>query len=215
MNMHRRIREKRKQAGLTQKEVADYFGIKGPSVSEWESGITAPSVERIPGLARLLRTSIEYLISGKEATGPDVNVEAAITKGKLPLISWVQAGEWAEIVDNFQPGDAEEWIPCPFNHTESAFILQVVGWSMHNPSGDKSYSPGEFIAVDPGKEPRHKSMVIAKVDGEEKATFKQLLIDPEGAMMLKALNPDHRPNLMELPADSRIVGVVIGKWTPE
>lgn len=28
-------------------------------------------------------------------------------KGRLPLISWVQAGRWSEIVDTFHPGDAE------------------------------------------------------------------------------------------------------------
>jgi SOS-response transcriptional repressor LexA len=143
------------------------------------------------------------------------NTETAISRGYLPLISWVQAGAWAEIVDGFQPGDAEDWIPCPFHHGPHAFILRVVGLSMYNPDGDKSYAPGEYIAVDPDGEPMHKKMVVVRVDQEEKATFKQLLVDPEGTTMLQALNPAHTPRLMELPPGSRIVGTVIGKWVPE
>jgi len=145
----------------------------------------------------------------------DDNTQSVITKGKLPLISWIQAGAWSDIVDNFSPGDAEDWIPCPFNHGPSAFILRVVGSSMYNPGGDKSYAPGEFIAVDPSAEPMNKKMVVARVDHEEKATFKQLIIDSEGEMMLQALNPSYVPRLMTMPPGSRIVGVVIGKWVPE
>lgn len=143
------------------------------------------------------------------------NTEPAVTKGKLPLISWVQAGEWSEILDNFQPGDADDWIPCPFNHGPHAFILRVAGFSMHNPTGDKSYSPGEFIAVDPRVEPQNKKMVVVKVDGEETATFKQLIIEPDGSYLLQALNPSWPNRIMAMPPGSRIVGVVIGKWVPE
>jgi len=143
------------------------------------------------------------------------DVEEARNAGRLPLISWVQAGEWSQIVDNFQPGDAEEWIPCPFNHGPNAFILRVVGYSMHNPGGEKSYAPGDYIAVDPRIEPQHKRLVVVKIDDEETATFKQLLIEPDGTHLLQALNPSWPSRIMKMPEGSRIVGVVIGKWTPE
>ena len=143
------------------------------------------------------------------------NAESVLTRGRLPLISWVQAGQWGETIDNFHPHDAEEWIPCPFNHSDEAFILRVVGLSMYNPGGDKSYAPGEYIAVDPHGEAMNKKMVVARIDDEDKATFKQLLIDPEGTMILQALNPEYRPRAQEMPKGSRIVGTVIGKWVAE
>lgn len=145
----------------------------------------------------------------------DSNVESARTVGLLPLISDVQAGNWSEIVDNFQPGDAEDWIPCPFKHGPNAFILRVAGVSMFNPGGEKSYAPGDFIAVDPQVEPLNRRMVVAKIDHEERATFKQLIIEPDGTHLLQALNPAWPNRLMPMPEGSRIVGVVIGKWTPE
>lgn len=235
MSLGSRIREKREDAGLTQRDIADYFGIKPASVSEWESDKGSPKKARLAPLARLLKTTVNYLLEGtgdfpKEQpyTGEerrklkrrwddiaDTNVEEARTTGRLPLISWVQAGQWCEIVNHFQPGDAEDWIPCPFNHGPNSFVLKVSGFSMYDPSGEKSYAPGEYIAVDPRAEPLNRKMVVVQLDDEEKATFKQLLVDEDGNMLLKALNPTFTPRTMPMPENSHIVGVVIGKWVPE
>lgn len=150
-----------------------------------------------------------------QQTRPDSNVEAGPDfRGKLPLISWVQAGAWAEIVDNFQVGDAEDWILWPANTGPNAFVLRVVGESMYDPNGPKSYAPGDLIAVDPAKEPTNRCMVVVRIDHEDKATFKQLLIDGD-TMMLKALNPNWPNRIFPMPAGSRIAGVVIGKYVPE
>ena len=157
----------------------------------------------------------DHSVGSAEPSKNAPNTETARTRGLLPLISWVQAGAWGDIVNIYATGDAEEWIPCPFNHGPNAFILRVVGLSMYNPGGDKSYAPGEYIAVDPNAEPLNKRMVVARMDHEEKATFKQLVIDQEGEMMLQALNPAYTPRLMVMPEGSTIAGVVIGKWVPE
>lgn len=223
MEIGKRIKEKRKAAGLTQAQVADYFGIRPPSVSEWESK-NGPSKEKLPALARLLKTSVSYLLTGKEGATIGMDFETnrppdelvkINRRASLPLISWVQAGNWASSVSDMRREDAEDWIPCPFNHGPDAFILRVAGLSMYNPGGDKSYAPGDFIAVDPQGEIRNKKMVVVRIDHEEKATFKQLLIDEDGSMMLQAINPAHIPRTMPLPEGSRIVGTVIGKWVPE
>lgn len=223
MEIGKRIKEKRKAAGLTQAQVAEYFGIRPPSVSEWESK-NGPSKDKLPALARLLRTSVSYLLTGKEGATigmdfgtnrPPDELVRVNRRASLPLISWVQAGNWTSSVGEMHRDDAEDWIPCPFNHGPDAFILRVAGLSMYNPGGDKSYAPGDFIAVDPEGEIRNKKMVVVRIDHEEKATFKQLLIDEDGSMMLQAINPAHIPRTMPLPEGSRIVGTVIGKWVPE
>lgn len=246
MHIGQRIRERRKALGLSQAVLGEYFNISSVSVSEWERMISKPDQDKLPKLARLLKTTVSSLLdtSDRPTVVTDVQVDpisygkhtsffgrpqdlrveepqAAYGSGafgnlrRLPLISEVQAGGWADIVDNFQPGDAEDWIPCPFTCGPNSFILKVSGYSMYNPSGDKSYSPGEFIAVDPSREAQNKQMIVARVDHEERATFKQLLIDADGNMLLQALNPTHSPRVMTMPEGSSIVGVVIGKWTPE
>jgi hypothetical protein len=95
----------------------------------------------------------------------------------------VQAGDWSEIVDNFQPGDAEDWIACPFPSGRHGFVLRVVGDSMYNPGGDLSFRDGDFISVNPERDALHRSLVIARRN-REKATFKQLLLDESEGPML-------------------------------
>lgn len=144
------------------------------------------------------------------------NSESNITEwpvGKLPLISWVQAGDWSEIVDNFQPGDAEDWIACPFPSGRHGFVLRVVGDSMFNPAGDLSFRDGDFISVNPEFDARHRSLVIARRD-REKATFKQLLLDESEGPMLHALNPNWPTRYIPLDKTTEIIGVVTGQWRP-
>ena len=38
------IKEKRKDQGLTQEQVADYLGVSTPAVNKWEKGISYPDI---------------------------------------------------------------------------------------------------------------------------------------------------------------------------
>ena len=126
------------------------------------------------------------------------------------MISRVQAGEWTEAVDIFEPGYAEDWMPCPVKHGPHTFVLLVEGESMFSPSEPKSFRPGDYIFVDPDRQPENGSLVIAKKDSETAATFKQLIIDGE-KYYLKALNRDWPERIIEIDKDTRICGVVICK----
>ncbi|WP_443115464.1 helix-turn-helix domain-containing protein [Herbaspirillum seropedicae] len=220
----------------TQVKVAQRTGIGQTTIGRIRRGEVNATVDNIKRIAAAFGVPVSYLYDETDvhgltpedreawykklteealkehdenvAPGPDI-------RGKLPLISWVQAGEWSDIVDNFSPGDAEDWIPCPFNHGENAFILRVAGESMYDPGGQKSYAPGDFIAVDPAREAQNRSMVVVKLTDDNKATFKQLIVDPDGTKMLKALNPNWPKQFIEINGNARIVGVVIGKWVPE
>ncbi len=66
MKINQIIREKRKEQGLTQDQVAEYLGLSTPSVSKWENGNTFPDITILPALARLLNTDLNTLLSFKE-----------------------------------------------------------------------------------------------------------------------------------------------------
>lgn len=220
MKIGQRIRQLRKSKGLTLSDLEQAAGLADGNLSRIERGLQWMTEDTMRELARALRVNpseffeeSNLIILDEAHDAP--SVDHIRPYGQLPLISDVQAGEWTEAVDNFHPGDAEEWLYCPFKHGPNSFVLRVSGYSMYNPGGEKSYAPGEFIAVDPSREAVNKSMVIARVDHEDKTTFKQLLVDGEGSYMLQALNPSHSPRLLSMPEGSRIIGVVIGKWVPE
>lgn len=118
------------------------------------------------------------------------NTEAAPDFSKrLPLISLVTAGDWAEAVDNFHPGDAEEWLPAQPDMSERSFAVRVVGESML-----PDYRPGDILCVDPelrGGTP-NGALVIARMQGTHEVTFKQYIEDA-GRRYLKPLNASFLP----------------------
>jgi SOS-response transcriptional repressor LexA len=144
----------------------------------------------------------------------DYNVPVQLNVGLVPLVSSVQAGEWSEIVDNFAPGDAEDWIPCVAKHSPQTIALRVEGESMHAPGERRSYASGDIIFVDPNREAKSGDRVVVRLEGQKEATFKQLVIE-DGKVLLKALNPDWKPRYLEVNSAAHMVGVVIGKWVSE
>lgn len=85
---------------------------------------------------------------------------------------------------------------------------------MYNPEGRPSYAEGDIIFVDPDRDANHGDRVIVRLDDQQEATFKQLLIE-DGKKMLKALNPGWKPRYIPINGNATICGVVIGKWVPE
>ena len=132
--------------------------------------------------------------------GPD-------SRGQLPLISWVKAGEFCDVIDNFVPGDAEAWYPCPVSHGPNAYILRVNGESM-----SPEYRDGELIFIDQRGNYEHGDDVIVR-SPDHKATFKRLQITHEGTFLL-AINPAWPDRIIKIPEDSQICGKVIFQGRP-
>jgi SOS-response transcriptional repressor LexA len=137
----------------------------------------------------------------------DRNVSAARDlQREVPLISWVQAGEWRNLVDNFQPGDAERWVATYAKVSKHAFALRIIGDSMTNPSGAPSFPDGTIIIVDPERDAQPGKFVVVRQNSDTECTFKQLVRD-SGKHYLKPLNP--RYPLLEMLPDAVISGVLV------
>jgi SOS-response transcriptional repressor LexA len=203
-NIGRRIR----QLDTTQTEVAKKAGVSHVLISRLVSG-NVKTTGKLPEIAAALGLEVEDLVSGKFAGGTasePSNVAPAYFKEphKYPVISWVQAGDWGEAVDMFQPGHADQWEASDASVGENAFWLRVVGDSMTAPSGI-SIPEGHMILVDPSAPADNGSLVIAKLTDSHEVTFKKLVIDA-GQKYLKPLNPNYRT--IEINGNCRIVGVV-------
>ena len=59
------IAGRRRELGLTQKELAEKLNITDKAVSKWERGIACPDTATIPQLAQILGISIEELMTSK------------------------------------------------------------------------------------------------------------------------------------------------------
>ena len=134
------------------------------------------------------------------------NAEAGPALRSLqPLISWVQAGEWADIAGNFELGDAKDLLPCPVRCSQGTFVLRVRGQSM-----EPKFHEGDLIFVDPQVSPDNGRYVVVRIETSHEATFKQLIVEGDH-QYLKAVNPDWPKRIIEVNANATICGVVVFK----
>ena len=61
------ISSRRKELGLTQKDLAEKMNITDKAVSKWERGIACPDTAAIPKLAQILGVSLEELMTANPA----------------------------------------------------------------------------------------------------------------------------------------------------
>lgn len=59
------ISNRRKELGMTQKELAEKLNITDKAVSKWERGIACPDTATIPKLAQILGVSLEELMQAQ------------------------------------------------------------------------------------------------------------------------------------------------------
>lgn len=62
MTIGERIRTARKQAGLTQKQLADRLNVKYPNIAQWELGTRNPKLETLLKIARALNVTVYDLV---------------------------------------------------------------------------------------------------------------------------------------------------------
>jgi SOS-response transcriptional repressor LexA len=128
---------------------------------------------------------------------------------RVPLISWVQAGDFEEVQDHHAPGAADEWVDVyDTKPGDSSFALRVQGDSMTSPyPGELSFPEGTIIVVDPTRGANAGDFVVAKDVQTQQATFKKLTTDG-GRWYLKPLNPSYPTIEIDDPS-MRVIGRVI------
>ena len=76
-----RIRERRKELGLNQKELAESSELSQMQISRYESGDTQPTARTIIALARALHTTTDWLLGYT-----DYLPEATLTDEELEIL---------------------------------------------------------------------------------------------------------------------------------
>ncbi len=184
VNRHGSIARLADALGLTPGYVSQILNKRRPITEK-----TARKFERALGLP-------EYWFDQNTIEpGPEI-------RARVPLISWTTAGNWAEVVDNFSPGDAEDWVVTTANVGPHAFALRIRGESMLPTIPD-----GSIVIVDPDADPRHRSIVIVRQNSHSEATCKRLIYEGDQPM-IRPDNPAYAGQIAPLSNDAQIVGVV-------
>lgn len=205
MTIGARIREARKRLGMSQQALATEVGVSRPAVAQWESGESAPKKENIGPIAEALRTSVEWVLSGRNSKGT-----------LMPVRGEVAAGVWREHIDlDLNPIPVA---PDPRYPAEAQFALLVRGSSM-----DKLAKDGEYIHCLSVQEsaiaPLNGDVVVVerRRHGSSETTVKRLVARRDGVrLMPESADPRYQEELeigaVDDATEVSISAIVIGRY---
>lgn len=73
MEFSERLKKLRKQAQLTQVDVAKKLGISQPAYASWERGVKKPTQENLVKIAQVLNVSVDYLVGNSEEKSDELD----------------------------------------------------------------------------------------------------------------------------------------------
>ena len=202
LNLKRILKERH----MKQKDLAELMGVSAARVSALladptKDGARNIGKKTISDLCEALRIDEEEFYR-LDVVGVDTPEQKY---GPIPVISWIQAGELDEVIDNHQVGVSGEGDPVYTSKpvSRSSFALIVEGDSMW-----PRFMEGDTIIIDPELEVRTGDFCVAKVDGN--ATFKRYY-ENENRIELRPLNEKWsiKTIMKDKPVDFRIIGKVV------
>jgi len=206
--------------------VGKMFGMSQKGARKWLEGESLPDTARIPQIAQRLGVRSEWLLSGlgpkrsgesqvQEPGGPyplPAGAKPASVR-RIPVISYIQAGEPREVVDAYTMGEGFATIGVDPDLADAlgphAFTLQIEGESML-----PDFRPGDLVIIDPDVSANPGDVVAAKRERDDSATLKKYRArgeDAEGRPIfeLVPLNPDYATLTVDASSPGRIIGPVV------
>lgn len=97
MNFSEKLTALRRQAGMSQEQLADRLGVTRQSVSKWEGGAAQPELSKLVALSELFQVSVDYLVKDylEEPEAPAGESSTARLEEQVEEISrYFRTWEW-------------------------------------------------------------------------------------------------------------------------
>ena len=78
MDFQERLFTLRRQAGLSQEDLANLLNVTRQAVQKWEAGTSRPDMDNLVSLAEYFKVSLDYLVTGKEASSPPQQTKTVV-----------------------------------------------------------------------------------------------------------------------------------------
>lgn len=191
------IRLLRKEANMTQQELASKLFVSQQAVGKWERGEATPNPETIVAMSKIFGVSADTLL-GESA--PPLSTGGTW----VPVLGDVAAGIPIEAVENIV--DYEE-IDTAMASNGKYYGLRIKGSSM-----EPRIREGDVVIVRQQEDADTGDTAVVLVNGES-ATVKRIKKEPDGGLWLLPNNPAYDPQHYS-PAEVadkpvRIIGKVV------
>lgn len=220
-----KLKARRKELKLTQKEIAEELGISFQAYSAWERGIKEPSKEKVAQLEKILKVAKGYftqieivrLYNSLSKQGKDKVVLYARNLAKEEQTQKVEtmperlyeyrvyermsAGIGASVYDN------QDFDTVYFNEELAHdFASWVAGDSM-----EPKYQNGSVALIrETGFD--YDGAVYAVVCNNQ--TYIKRVYREEDGLRLVSINPKYKDIFISYEEDPRIVGIIVGNFVP-
>lgn len=192
MEIYQKLKERRKELGLTMLEIAQKIGVSEATVSRWESGdIANMKRDKIVALSNALQVNPSFIM-GWEDNLPAPNITEDFTT--FPVIGEVAAG--------FEHQALEDWEGDTVNisndylkgrNKNDFFVLRVKGDSMY-----PEYQDGDRVLILKQPTVNYSGQVGVVIYNDELGTLKKIEYKPgENWIRLVAINPAYSPKKIE------------------
>lgn len=191
------IRLLRKEANMTQHELASKLFVSQQAVGKWERGEATPNPETIVAMSKIFGVSADTIL-GESA--PPLSTGGTW----VPVLGDVAAGIPIEAVENIV--DYEE-IDTAMASNGKYYGLRIKGSSM-----EPRIREGDVVIVRQQEDADTGDTAVVLVNGES-ATVKRIKKEPDGGLWLLPNNPAYDPQhyspaeVAEKPV--RIIGKVV------
>ena len=173
-----RIRNARKAAGLTQRQLADKIDVSNTSISNWENSFSMPDPDTIQHLCWALNVQPNYFFGADLSSIPGIIPLPEMRK--IPLIGSIACG-----APTLAEEHIEEYIDIPKN-IQADFALTCKGDSMIN----ARIFDGDIVYIRQQETVDNGQIAAVLIDGE--ATLKRVRLF-EDHISLEPENPQYRP----------------------
>jgi len=204
MKVNEIIRARRKELGLTLKQVADKLGVSESLISRYESNdVKNMGIDKLIPLAKVLKTTPAYLMGWEEdktssnelsynmiaEPSAQYSYEKLIPVEivEIPMFGKASAGNG---YINLEQEIGSYTIPKHI-YKKGIFAIRVSGDSMTGI--DKSIPDGSTAVVDPElcTDPINLNNKVCVFEYDDETYIKQLIIDKQGIIRLRSFNPEY------------------------
>ena len=220
-----KLKARRKELKLTQREIAEKLGISFQAYSAWERGIKEPSKEKVAQLENILKVSKGYFTQIEI-----VRLYHSLSKqGQEKVVLYAR--------NLAQEEQAQKVAPMPERLYEYRVYERMsagIGASVYDDQNFDTVYFNEELAHDfaswvsgDSMEPKYQNGSVALIretgfdyDGAVYAvvcnnqTYIKRVYREEDGLRLVSINPKYKDIFLSYEEDPRIVGIIVGNFVP-
>lgn len=219
-----KLKTRRKELKMTQKEVADRLGISYQAYSAWERGVKSPSEQKVNQLEEILNVSKGYFT--------EIEIvclyNALSEKGQNQVLNYARnlvEEESREVIMISEPR-FEYHVYEKISAGVGAFVYEDRNYDIVYFNEELAHDFASWIYGD-SMEPKYQNGSVALIqetgfdyDGAVYAvvcnsqTYIKRVYREEDGLRLVSINPNYKDIFISYDENPRVVGIIVGNFNP-